>query len=257
MKEASDVMMNGISKKLSAHWGDEVDGRIVMVATTDNTSVHYKLVQDEREVIPAFILTTVCNDTKELQYSPGTSFRKLTIPKPTSISETIQNGLGLASQWMVEVINLEQDNFNETTRMTINFVQVSPRGSNSSCEGSVDNLGNFQLCRPRSTNTTCLMNTYMEYVKNVEAGCDSCKTEGIDFTRIEFSNPKPVYGGFIHQVLTLNGYMLIPQCTDYSNGGCLKQDDQNVDFVREKFVELLRGVINLTSNVERCKEKKS
>jgi len=63
VKGASDVMMNGISKKLSMNWGDEIGGRIMMVATTDNdTSINYKLVKDKKDIIPAFSLITTCNE---------------------------------------------------------------------------------------------------------------------------------------------------------------------------------------------------
>ncbi len=114
MKEASDVMMNGISKKLSMNWGDEIGGRIMMVATTDNdTSINYKLVKDKKDIIPAFCLTTVCNKTSI--FPESRSFRNLTIPTPMPILEVIKEESWLENRWMVEVINLEQDNLNETT----------------------------------------------------------------------------------------------------------------------------------------------
>ncbi len=75
MQGASDVMMNRISKKLSVNWGDEIGGRIVIVATTDNdTSINYKLVQDEKEIIPTFSLTTKCNTISDNNENfPGSS----------------------------------------------------------------------------------------------------------------------------------------------------------------------------------------
>ncbi|PKK74896.1 hypothetical protein RhiirC2_737796 [Rhizophagus irregularis] len=61
LQGASNVMVNGISKQLSMHWGDLVDGeRVMMVATADNnTNTNYKLVQTKLENIPAFSLSTI------------------------------------------------------------------------------------------------------------------------------------------------------------------------------------------------------
>ncbi len=88
MKEASDVMMNGISKKLSMNWGDENEGRIMMVATDNDISINYKLVKDKKDIIPAFSLITTCN---EILNFPGlSSFQNLTIPTPMPILEVIK-----------------------------------------------------------------------------------------------------------------------------------------------------------------------
>src|SRR6266542_4124493 len=111
VKEASDIMTNGISKKLSLNWGDISDGRIVMVATTDNhTSINYKLVQNEKGNIPVFCLTTKCDTIS----NNNETFRNLTIQKQTPILEAIKEDPWLENRWMAEVINLQQDNLNET-----------------------------------------------------------------------------------------------------------------------------------------------
>jgi len=93
MQNASDVMINGISKKLSVNWGDMVGGRIVMVGATDNdTNINYKLVQYEKGTIPAFCLTTVCNKTPIFPESK--SFRNLTIlRRPTPILDAVKEDL--------------------------------------------------------------------------------------------------------------------------------------------------------------------
>ncbi|PKK61253.1 hypothetical protein RhiirC2_792081 [Rhizophagus irregularis] len=139
LQGASDVMVNGISKQLSMHWGDLVDGeRIVMVATTDNnTNTNYKLVQTEDEIIPAFSLNTMWYYTPETYPILGSySFHDLNIPPPTPLFDLIQSiqaNSGLEDRWMGEIIKLEQDNLNETTRITLNFVQILP--INSSYKG--------------------------------------------------------------------------------------------------------------------------
>ncbi len=142
---------------------------------------------------------------------------------------------------MAEVINLEQDNLNETTRITVNLVQISTL--NSSCDGRVNIAGKFQLCRPiNGINIICLMNMRVEYVNYITAGCDSCKTKEIEFDRKNFSSPKPVYGDYMHRALaSYGGHILIPQCTKDSVSGCLTNVN-SVDEVRDKFVELLRAI---------------
>jgi hypothetical protein len=223
-----------------------------MVGTTDNdTDVNYKLVQADDEIIPAFSLTTICYDSSstELPNFPGsTSFHNLTIPKPTPLSELIQSvqtDSGLEGRWMGEVINLEQDNVNETTRITLNFVQILPLDS-SSCEGNFDIAGNLKLCRPtKGLQISCVMNTHVEYVEYITAGCKTCSTRGITGTRREkYSSPKPVYGEYMHGLLaSYGGSILIPQCMDTVNfGGCLAHNTTSVDLVKDKFVELLRGI---------------
>src|SRR6266540_5685971 len=228
VKEASDIMTNGISKKLSLNWGDISDGRIVMVATTDNhTSINYKLVQNEKGNIPVFCLTTKCDTIS----NNNETFRNLTIQKQTPILEAIKEDPWLENRWMAEVINLQPDNLNETTRITVNLVQISPL--NSPCEGSVDIIGNFQLCRPtKGIQIFCLMNTYVNHAKSIKAGCD-CGTEGLNFKREEYSSPKPLYGDYMHNALaSYGGHILIPQCLDDSVGGCSISGD-NVDQIKD------------------------
>ncbi|CAG8574019.1 13366_t:CDS:1 [Funneliformis caledonium] len=244
LQGAADVMVNGISKQLSVNWGDVVDGaRVVMVATTDNdTGVNYKLVESKKESIPAFSVTTLCN--QNTHFPDSSNFYNLSISTPTPLIQAIQADSGLEGRWMAEVINLEQDNILETTRITVNLVQISV--ANSSCEGSIDIVGKLQLCHPtKGLNVVCLMNTHVEYVDYITAGCDTCNTRGItNINRVEYSSPKPVYGDFMHTALALyGGHILIPQCSsDNSVGGCLTQNDKNVDQVRDQFVQLLRGI---------------
>ncbi|PKY49299.1 hypothetical protein RhiirA4_465224 [Rhizophagus irregularis] len=249
LQGASDVMVNGISKQLSMHWGDLVDGqRIVMVATTDNnTNTNYKLVQTEDEIIPAFSLNTMWYYTPETYPILGSySFHDLNIPPPTPLFDLIQSiqaNSGLEDRWMGEIIKLEQDNLNETTRITLNFVQILP--INSSCDGNFDIAGNLQICRPTNgLQIYCVMNTHVEYVKYITAGCDTCGTRGINNKREEYSSPKPVYGEFMHKSLaSYDGHILMPQCKDTVNfGGCLAPNTNNVDLVKDKFIELLRGI---------------
>jgi hypothetical protein len=248
LQGASDVMVNGISQQLSMHWGDLVDDeKVVMVATTDNnTNINYKLVQAENEIIPAFSLSTMCYDYPETYPIQGSvGFHDLNITKPTPLFElikTIQVDSGLEGRWMGEIIKLEQDNLNETTRMTLNFVQILH--TNSSCDGNYDIAGNLQICRPtKGLHISCLMNTHVEYVEYITAGCDTCGTRGISNKRVEYSSPKPVYGDFMHNSLaSYGGHILIPQCTDTDNLGCLAHNTNNVDLVKNKFIELLRGI---------------
>jgi hypothetical protein len=245
LQGASDVMVNGIPRQLSMHWGDVVDKqRVVMVATTDNnTNTNYKLVQTKEEIIPAFSLNTMCYNYPILG---SVSYHELDIPKPTPLFEliqTIQANSGLEDRWMGEILKLEQDNLNETTRITLNFVQILP--INSSCDGNLDISGNLQICRPtKGMQISCLMNTHVEYVEFIAAGCDTCSTRGISNNRAEYSSPKPVYGEYMHNSLaSYGGHILIPQCMDTVNfGGCLALDTNNVDLVIDKFVELLRGI---------------
>ncbi|RGB39126.1 hypothetical protein C1646_754893, partial [Rhizophagus diaphanus] len=213
LQGASDVMVNGISKQLSMHWGDLVDGqRIVMVATTDNnTNTIYKLVQTvqtEDEIIPAFSVNAMCYDYPET-YPPGGSqssshsfhsFRNLNIPPPTPLFNLItQANSELEGRWIGEIINLELDaNYSETTRINLNFVQILP--INSSCDGNSSIAGNLQICH-RSFNQYCVMNTHLEHVEYVTAGCDTCGTRGISGKREEYFSPKPVYDDFMHKSL--------------------------------------------------------
>jgi hypothetical protein len=251
LQGASDVMVNGIPRQLSMHWGDVVDKqRVVMVATTDNnTNTNYKLVQTEEESIPSFSLFTMCYNTPETYPILGSvSYHDLeNIRKPTplfKLIQTIQANTGsIEGRWMGEILRLEQDNLYETTRMTLNFVQILP--INSSCDGNFDIAGNLQICRPtKGLQISCLMNTHAEYVEYITAGCDTCSTRGISNNRVEYTSPKPVYGDFMHNSLaSYDGHILIPTCTDTVNfGGCLAPGTNNVDLVKDKFIELLRGI---------------
>ncbi|CAG8670589.1 8910_t:CDS:2, partial [Funneliformis mosseae] len=217
LQGAADVMVNGISKQLS-------------------------LVESKKEIIPAFSLTTLCN--QNTQFPDSSSFHNISISTPTPLIQAIQADSGLEGRWMAEVINLEQDNLMETTRITVNLVQISV--ANSSCEGNIDIVGKLQLCHPtKGINVVCLMNTHVEYVNYITAGCHTCETRGItNLNRVEYSSPKPVYGNFMHTALASYGsHILIPHCSsDNSVGGCLTQNDKSVDQVRNQFVQLLRGI---------------
>src|SRR6266542_3708752 len=241
VKEASDVMINGISKKLSLNWGDVSDGRVVMVATTDNdTNINYRWVEDENKV-PVFCLITKCdtiNNNNEI-------FRNLTIQKPTPILEVIKDDLWLENRWLAEVINIQQDIRNETTQITVNLVQIS--SIDSPCDGERPNITEkLQLCRPtKGVQIFCLMNTYVPHTNSIRAGCDSliCNTAGLDNIREEYTSPKPVYGDYMHKALaTYGGHILIPECSDDSVGGCLTHDTNSVDEVKDRFVEFVRGI---------------
>ncbi|RGB30592.1 hypothetical protein C1646_671581 [Rhizophagus diaphanus] len=247
LQGASDVMVNGISKQLSMHWGTLVDDeRIVMVATTDNnTNTIYKLVQTENEIIPAFSVNTMCYDYPATYYIEGSYyFRNLAIPPPTPLFNlTTQANSGLEGRWIGEIISLELDNLHETTRITLNFVQILP--INSSCDGNSSIAGNLQICHPtKRLQIYCVMNTHLEHVEYVTAGCDTCGTRGITGKRVEYSSPKPVYDNFMHNSLAYyDGHILMPQCKNTVNfGGCLAPDTNNVDLVKDKFIELLRGI---------------
>src|SRR6266542_632115 len=241
VKEVSDVMINGISKKLSLNWGDVSDGRVVMVATTDNdTNINYRWVEDENKV-PVFCLITKCdtiNNNNEI-------FRNLTIQKPTPILEVIKDDLWLENRWLAEVINIQQDIRNETTQITVNLVQIS--SIDSPCDGERPNITEkLQLCRPtKGVQIFCLMNTYVPHTNSIRAGCDSliCNTAGLDNIREEYTSPKPVYGDYMHKALaTYGGHILIPECSDDSVGGCLTHDTNSVDEVKDRFVEFVRGI---------------
>lgn len=242
-QRASDVLINGISKQLSANWGDVVDGRVIMVATTDNdTSKTYNLVQAENKSIPAFSLTTTYSSSK---YLDSLTFRNLNITATQPLLpllQAVQAESGLEGRWMAEVMNLEQDTLNETTRITVNLIQIT--ALNASCDGIPVEAGNFLMCRPtKGINLKCFMRTYVEYANSIKAGCKTCETKGVGNNDIgeEYSSPKPVYGEFMHGALAYGGYILIPRCTDDSVGGCLTPTN-SVDQVRDKFVELLRGI---------------
>ena len=102
--------------------GDVLDGRVVIVAATDNdTSINYRLVQDENKV-PVFCLTTKCNTIS----NNNETFRNLTIQKPTPILEVIKEDSWLENRWLAEVINIQQDIRNETTQITVNLCKYHP-----------------------------------------------------------------------------------------------------------------------------------
>ncbi|CAB4402687.1 unnamed protein product [Rhizophagus irregularis] len=254
LQGASDVMVNGISKQLSMHWGDLVDGeRVMMVATTDNNpNTIYELVQTNLENIPSFALSTKCNtpNTSKPEYKIQgyTGFSDLVnVSKPIPLFDLIhtkQANSGLEGRWTGEIIKLEQDNLGETMRITLNFTQILPINS-SSCDGNIEIAGNLQICRPtKGLQISCLMNTHAEYVEYITAGCDNCLTRGFNKERENYSIPKPVIDGFIFNVLaSYGGHIMIPQCKDTVNfGGCLAPDTNDVDLVKDKFIELLRGI---------------
>ncbi|RGB43089.1 hypothetical protein C1646_783222 [Rhizophagus diaphanus] len=249
LQGASDVMVNGISQDLSIHWGDLVDRqRVMMVATTDNnTNTNYKTVETKDDIIPAFSLSTMCYNTPETYPILGSySFHDLNISQPTPLFDLIQSinsNSGIENRWMGEIINVEHDNLNETTRITLNFVHILP--INSSCDGNFDIAGNLQICYPtKGLQIYCVMNTHIEHVEYITAGCDTCGTRGFSNNRLDYSSPKPVYGEFMHKSLaSYGGHILIPHCKDTINfGGCLASDTNNVDLVKDKFIELLRGI---------------
>ncbi|CAB5189727.1 hypothetical protein RhiirA5_373011 [Rhizophagus irregularis] len=247
LQGASDVMVNGISKQLSMHWGDLVDGeRVMMVATTDNNAnTIYELVQTKLENIPSFALSNTSKPEYKIQGYTG--FRDLVnVSKPIPLFDLIdtkQANSGLEGRWIGEIIKLEQDNLGETTRITLNFTQILP--INSSCDGNIEKASNLQICCPtKGLQISCLMNTHAEYVEYITAGCDNCLTRGFNNERVNYTIPKPVIDGFIFNFLaSYGGHIMIPQCKDTVNfGGCLAPDTNNVDLVKDKFIELLRGI---------------
>ncbi|CAG8774931.1 7394_t:CDS:2, partial [Funneliformis caledonium] len=150
-----------------------------MVATTDNdTGVNYKLVESKKERIPAFSLTTLCN--QNTHFPDSSSFHNISLSAPTPLIQAIQADSGLE-------------------------VQISV--ANSPCEGSIEIVGGLQLChQTKGVNVVCLMNTHVEYVDYITAGCDTCNTRGItNLNRVEYSSPKPVYGDFMHTALASYG----------------------------------------------------
>jgi len=76
---------------------------------------------------------------------------------------------------MAEVIKLEQDNLIETTRITVNLVQILTL--NTLCEGRDDIAGMFQSCRPtKGIQIIYIMKTHVEYVNYITAEFDSYVT---------------------------------------------------------------------------------
>ncbi|CAG8804295.1 2988_t:CDS:2, partial [Racocetra persica] len=117
-------------------------------------SKNYKLVEDNNFIIPVFGLSTICNPSSGPPNFPGFNYSSrhsllntapinLTI---INLTKTVEMDSWLENRWIAEVINLEQDSFNEMTIITINFVQVL--AFNSICEESI-NAGDSKLCYPK------------------------------------------------------------------------------------------------------------
>ncbi|RIB29280.1 hypothetical protein C2G38_2155821 [Gigaspora rosea] len=193
LRGASDALINGISDQLSSNWGDVSNNeRILMVATTDkNINANYKLVQSNNTIISVFSLTAICNRNESFPGSIG--FNKiLNDTKQLNLSIAIQKDSRLEGRWIAEINNLELNYpYNETTRITVNFIQIS--APNSSCNGSVENLGKVQLCRPKNgQRIVCLMNTHVENVSSVATGPDAVAANFSGYHRLNYSSPKPI-----------------------------------------------------------------
>ncbi|CAG8814366.1 18256_t:CDS:2, partial [Gigaspora margarita] len=247
---ASNVLINGIPEQLSVNWGDDPKGeRKVMVAVVDNdTAINYKFVKDNKYSIPVFSLSTICN-TGDPPNFPGfkTPYNKLNITDQINLTLAVNMDSWLENRWIAEVIDLQQDNLNETTIMTINFVQVL--SLNSNCEDAISiKTENFTLCYPNvGKNITCFMNTHVEKILSTPAGCkNNCPPVsglgGLNTDRVNYSSPKPVYGDYMHKSLAIyGGHILIPQCIDNSVG-CVNSNENNVSQVQERFAELMYGI---------------
>ncbi|KAF0450890.1 hypothetical protein F8M41_002102 [Gigaspora margarita] len=248
LQGASDVLINGITKQLSVNWGDDPGGeRKVMVAVVDNdTSINYKFVKDNKKSVPVFSLSTICNNNTPPNF-PGfrTPYHNLTMTDRINLSLAVEMDSLLENRWIAEVINLQQDDLNETTIMTVNIVKIL--SLNSKCEGISIDTAKFKLCYPEiSKNITCYMNTHVENVESVSAGCKGdCPVIGFRFTnsaRVNYSSPKPVYGDYMHKSLAIyGGNILIPQCID-NLVGCVNYNENNASQVKDRFVELLYGI---------------
>ncbi|CAG8527006.1 6649_t:CDS:1, partial [Cetraspora pellucida] len=248
LQGASDVLLNGITKQLSVNWGDDPGGeRKVMVAVVDNdTSINYKFVKDNKKSVPVFSFSTICNISTPPNF-PGfrTPYHNLTMTDRINLTLAVEMDSWLENRWIAEVINLQQDDLNETTIMTVNLVKIL--SLNSKCEGISINTVKSKLCYPEiAKNITCYMNTHVENVESVSAGCkDDCPVIGFRFTnsaRVNYSSPKPVYGDYMHKSLAIyGGNILIPQCID-NLVGCVNYNENNVSQVKDRFVELMYGI---------------
>ncbi|CAG8468800.1 6148_t:CDS:2 [Cetraspora pellucida] len=265
-REASDVMINGYSNNLSKSWGGKrgvvKDERILMLAAVNNDSNSiYRFVKaaDENYSIPIFSMITLCNGSvllDESNYEYLNYTRSLINLTEAAANETLINAMKgesdkskLDGRWIAEVTKLElEDHHKESTKLTLNFVQILPL--DSLCLGSVTVVNPYyKLCRPIIDRSfVCYMNTRVEKVNHVKAACDNdnlCDSGGYSGdSGLIYSSPRPVYNKEIHDSLAIyNGHMLIPQCKDSSNDGCLDPHVNNLTQVRDQFIKLLRGII--------------
>ncbi|CAG8781688.1 21099_t:CDS:2 [Gigaspora margarita] len=131
-----------------------------------------------------------------------------------------------------KVINLQQDDLNETTIMTVNIIKIL--SLNSKCEGISIDTAKFKLSYPEiSKNITCYMNMHVENVESVSAGCKGdCPVIGFRFTnssRVNYSSLKPVYSDYMHKLLAIySGNILISQCIDNLVGRSLLSNNGTI-----------------------------
>jgi len=256
---ALSVLSNGVQEDLSVNWGDIVEGRIVMVATANNdTNEVYNTVRSDSANVPAFIVTVNCitSGSDPPKFPCQGDFRplkdannELRVPG-TQLETYVTNGIELDGVWFAEVYDLQQDRLNETTKLSVNFVYVSPKDGVNCTSSNNETSGDFKLCRDSDlANVTCFMNTHMELGKIILAGdCENkdCSSEGLGLScssRINSSSPKPVYGDYIHPfIASYEGNILIPKCED--NPGCLYGYVNNrKDEVLGNFSNLLIGIV--------------
>ncbi|KAF0547876.1 hypothetical protein F8M41_000351 [Gigaspora margarita] len=256
VQEAADIMLNGISDRLSRNWGDENSGRlIIMVAAADNNAdVVYKTVKATKgSTIPVFGITTQCGESVD---SCSTNYRTINITGQKNLTDLLKTDPDLENRWIAEVTKLEQDDIDETTKITVNFVKIlNSKYKGDNCTPTA--TGNYQLCYPNnSMNITCSTSIRVKKVKEVNAVCHNdgdaaCGTQGYNTeacnNKSNYSRPKPIYDYYIHRSLAMyGGHLLMPQCADNNhNKGCLdnETDLNHADKVQQKFVELLRGII--------------
>ncbi|CAG8740869.1 9453_t:CDS:2, partial [Cetraspora pellucida] len=163
-----------------------------------------------------FGLSITCNP-KEPPNFPGFNYsnrRSLLNAGPANVTimnltEAIEKDLWLENRWIAEVKNLEQDILNETTIMTVNFVQIL--ALNSICDNGIGiDAGKFKLCYSTiGKNITCFMNTHVENVSSVPAGCSG-------------------------NCAAVKGWNLV---------GCVDFNEKNASHVQSRFVELMYGII--------------
>ncbi|CAG8517542.1 9719_t:CDS:2 [Racocetra fulgida] len=223
---AANVLINGVTKQLASNWGDDLN---------------------------VFGLSIICNPKDPPNFPGFNNFtrRSLLNTGPMNVtimnlSKAVEKDSWLENRWIAEVISLEQDSLNETTILTVNFVQIL--AFNSICEDSI-NAGNFKLCYSTiGKKIPCFMNTHVENVSSVPAGCnDKCAAvkgwAGLNDERINYSSPKPVYGDYMHKSLAIyGGHILMPQCIENSVG-CVNSNENNVSQVQNRFAELMYGII--------------
>ncbi|CAG8700314.1 2224_t:CDS:1, partial [Racocetra fulgida] len=236
-QEASNIMINGYSDDLSRRWGGKrgvvKNLRILMVAAVHNDSNSiYRLVKaaDESYTIPAFGIITLCNgsiDKNEFEYLKYSNLTNLTEEEAhvnlIRAMEGESEKSKLEGRWIAEVVKLELDEYRgETTRITVNFVQILNFAS--LCIGkSMWNNSYYQLCQPMDNQPfVCYTNIHVENISHVKAACDNdnlCDSGGYSGeSELNYSSPRPVYNTRIHDSLAIyGGHMLIPQCKDNSS----------------------------------------